>query len=112
MARPNDETIQHDRIALANTRPVTAFGMPWLWMLITLFGPPILLLLTFRLSYLMLWIPMAVVGRMLVAHDANRPRIWWLWLISGAAFADRSALRGDSPPAFPPREKWLGSYHG
>ena len=46
MAAPNDETIPFDRIAVAETRPTLPFGVPWLWMLVSLFGPPILVLMT------------------------------------------------------------------
>ena len=112
MARPNDEVIQRDAIALANTRPVLPFGMPWPWLLITMFGPPLLLICTFNPLWMLLWLPMAVLGRAMVAHDPNRPRILWLWLASGAANADRSILRGDSPPAFAPRDPWFGNYNG
>ena len=111
-ARPEDEKIRQDRIALANTRPVLPFGMPWPWMILTVFGPPILLIVTFKPGWLLLWIPLGLIGRAAVAHDHNRPRIYWLWLVSGAALADRSVLHGDSPPALPPRDKWFGNYHG
>jgi len=112
MARPNDERIQQDQIALANTRPALVYGMPWPWFVPTLFGPPILLVLTVQPLCLILWVPLVLIGRAIVAKDANRPRIWWLSLTSGAALADRSALRGDSPPALPPKDKWFGSYNG
>lgn len=112
VTRPSDEVIQIDRIALANTRPVLPFGMPWPWMIATALGPPLLMLITFKPVLLSLWLPMVLVGRLVVARDHNMPRIWWLWLTSGAAFADRTALRGDSPPAFASPDKWLGNYHG
>ena len=111
-ARPNDEVIKQDRIALANTRPVLPFGMPLPWMVLTVFGPPIILIFTIKPGWLLLWIPRAWIGGALVAPDHNRPRIYWLWLVSGAALADRSALHGDSPPALPPRDKWFGNYDG
>lgn len=112
MARPNDEFIRRDEIALANTRPVLTFGMPFPWFAITLFGPPIILVFTFDVRWMALWIPLVLIGRALVARDANRPRILWLWLMSGSAIADRSTFRGESPSVFAPRDKWFGNYNG
>lgn len=117
-ARPDDEKISSDKIALANTRPVLTFGMPFEWMIITVFVPPILLIIAFVFTkvlvfgLLMLSVPMGFLGSWAVKKDHNRPRILRLWLTSGTAFADRSSAYGDSPPAFPPRDKWFGSYDG
>lgn len=111
-ARPDDEKIPVDRISLANTRPALPMGMPLVWMILTLFGPPILMVFTFKPTWLVLWVPLFLIGRALVAHDHNRPRVLWLWFMSGAALADRSTMAGDSPSAFPPRDKWFGSFHG
>lgn len=117
MAAPNDETLPFDRIAVAETRPTLPFGMPWIWMLASLFGPPLLVLATFAAGdpnpwWLMLVPVLGFVGRLSVARDPHRPRILRLWLMSGAAFADRSRYGGDSPAALPPLDAWFGDYHG
>jgi type IV secretory pathway VirB3-like protein len=117
VAAPNDETIPFDRIAVAETRPTLPFGVPWLWMLVSLFGPPILVLLTFVAGHANpFWLALIPVlffiGRLAVARDPNRPRIIRLWIMSGAALADRSQHKGDSPSHLPPADKWFGNYHG
>jgi type IV secretory pathway VirB3-like protein len=117
MAAPDDEVIPLDRIAVAETRPALPFGMPWAWLLVTLFLPPILVLLSFVAGHPNPWWLILVgvlgfAGRLAVALDPNRPRILRLWVMSGAALADRSRHRGDSPAPFPPPDKWFGNYHG
>jgi type IV secretory pathway VirB3-like protein len=117
MAAPGDETLPFDRIAVAETRPALPFGVPWAWLVPTLFGPPILAVFTlladhFSPSVLVLWPVMYFLGRAAVAADPLRPRIMWLWIMSGAALADRSRYGGDSPPALPPSDRWFGNYHG
>ena len=112
MAAPKDETIPEDRIMLADTRPALPYGMPFNWLIVTAFGPPILALVTFNFWLIVLWLPMWIIGRLMVAHDHNRPRVLRLWIMSGAAFADRSKTGSDSPSVFPPTDKWLGIFHG
>lgn len=117
MAAPSDEIIPVDRIAVAETRPTLPFGVPWLWMLLSLFGPPILVLISFVVGHANpFWLAlvplMFFVGKLAVAHDPNRPRVIRLWLMSGAALTDRSQHHGDSPLHLPPADKWFGNYHG
>lgn len=112
MAAPKDEVIEADRIALAHTRPALPYGMPFNWLVVTIFGPPILAIVTFNFWLILIAGPMVVFGRLMVANDHNRPRVLWLWLMSGAAIADRSAVGGDSPSVFAPKSKWFGIYHG
>ena len=50
-------------------------------------------------------------ARALVARDYNMPRVLLLWLLSGAAFADRSEWGGDSLDVLVRRNPWFGIFH-
>jgi type IV secretory pathway VirB3-like protein len=56
-------------------------------------------------------VPLTILARALVARDYNVPRVLLLWLLSGAAFADRSTWGGDSPDVLGGRDPWFGIPH-
>lgn len=116
-SRFTDERLPMDKIALADTRPIIIFGMPFLWLLISLFGPAILAVFTIMIGYPNPWlfilaVPMCMSGRMIVAKDCNRPRILYLWIKTGKAFAYHKKGKGEILPILSTvRNQWGGYLH-
>ena len=54
---------------------------------------------------------MTILARALVARDYNMPRVLLLWLLSGAAFADRRRWGGDSLDVLVRRHPRFGILH-
>nr|WP_015062351.1 VirB3 family type IV secretion system protein [Acetobacter pasteurianus]AFK89001.1 hypothetical protein [Acetobacter pasteurianus] len=113
-SRFDAERLPTDQIALADTRPVLIAGMPFWFFFATLFGPAVVVALTMFLGEPNAWffvmsIPMAIIGRRLVARDVNRPRILYLWIITGSAFAPRQKGKGEVLPVLPKKPNpWAG----
>ncbi|MBS0984274.1 VirB3 family type IV secretion system protein [Gluconobacter cerinus] len=116
-SRFEEERLQVDKIALADTRPVLVFGMPLFWLMVTMFVPAIVVVITIVAGhpnpwFLIVSVPMALAGRAIVARDLNRPRILLLWLITGSAFAHRKSGQGETLPVLPSKpDPWAGYTH-
>ncbi|NHN89863.1 VirB3 family type IV secretion system protein [Acetobacter conturbans] len=116
-SRFDAERLPTDKIALADTRPVLAAGMPLLWLIVTMFGPACVVVITMFTGhpnpwFLIMSVPMAIAGRAIVARDVNRPRILYLWFITGSAFAHRTKGRGEVLPLLSTKsDAWAGYTH-
>lgn len=116
-SRFDAERLPTDKIAVADTRPTLAFGMPIWWLFATIFGPAIIVIVTMFTGHPNPWflitsVPMAVAGRAIVARDPNRPRVLYLWLMTGSAFAHRQAGKGEALPVVSSHpDPWAGYTH-
>jgi type IV secretory pathway VirB3-like protein len=111
MAQVPEERLEWDTLSVGATRPAMLKGVPFAFIPIIFFGPVIVVFLTWNPAWLLLMVPLTILARALVARDYNMPRVLLLWLLSGAAFADRSAWGGDSPDVLGGRDPWFGIPH-
>jgi type IV secretory pathway VirB3-like protein len=111
MAYIPEERIEWDALSVGATRPAMLKGVPFAFIPFIFFGPVIVVFLSWNPAWLLLMIPLTILARALVARDYNMPRVLLLWMLSGAAFADRSEWGGDSPDVLTGRDPWFGITH-
>ena len=111
MARLPEERIEWDPLSVGATRPAMLKGVPFAFVPFIFFGPVIVVFVSWNPAWLLLMVPMTILARALVARDYNMPRVLLLWLLSGAAFADRSRWGGDSLDVLVRRHPRFGILH-
>jgi type IV secretory pathway VirB3-like protein len=92
------ESVPWDGLSVGATRPAMIKGLnvPF-WFVLPIVGLPLIVMaMTRNPFWLLLIIALTVLGRWLVSHDHNQPRVLYLALISGALFAERARWGGDS----------------
>lgn len=93
-----DEMVPWDALSVGATRPavIKSLNVPF-WFVLPIIGIPMIVVsITHNPFWLLLIVGLTAIGRWIVAHDHNRPRVLFLALISGALFADRRRWGGVS----------------
>ena len=92
------ESVPWDALSVGATRPAVIKGLnvPF-WFVLPIIGVPMVIVSVTRNPFwLLLIFALTAIGRWVVARDHNRPRVFYLALISGAMFADRQRWGGFS----------------
>jgi type IV secretory pathway VirB3-like protein len=100
--------MQWDTLAVAETRPAMKGGMPFWGIFPVFFVPAILTVITFKI-YLLLLIPVLWMAvKLLYLGNHNRPFEWFIWVSSGAVFADWKVWGGISDDPHTATTEWDG----
>jgi type IV secretion system protein VirB3 len=96
-----EDPLEEDLLHVGATRPAMIWGIPF-FIIVPVFVLclEIEMIMGLRMAFI-LGPPIVLIAVVMVKHDYNGPRLWWVWLTTRALILDDAYWGGTAAAAFP-----------